>query len=100
MSNIYLNYQHAMRQAEQIREVGHNLGKMSTNELAETLQQLSGNWEGESASAYLQKGRTLQADINKTAKKLENIATAIEQAAKRILQAEKEAQELANIRTF
>ncbi len=85
---IQFDFEQAKRQARRIDEIADYLSNLSRRKLEDAFQELSKNWRGENASAYLAKGGSLQEDIDETAKNLHIIALDIRSASKRIYDAE------------
>ncbi|MBQ3101177.1 MAG: WXG100 family type VII secretion target [Clostridia bacterium] len=98
MSNISIDFERTMRQANKLDEYADTLRNMSRREYAEAMRNLSGDWVSDSASAFLGKGEHLRSDIERTARDIETIANNIRRAARRIYEAEKKAEELAKQR--
>lgn len=87
---IKMDYEKAKQQADKLDEAARELDKLQSQNFNNTLQQISVNWKGIPASAYLQQGRKLQGNIKTTASELRNIASAIRTIARRIYEAEME----------
>lgn len=86
--SIQIDFNRAVDQANQIDDVADSLGKLSDTSFAGTLQDISNNWKGDSATAYITKGNALQQKISGTSSNLHNIASTIRTAAKNIYDAE------------
>ena len=65
---IQFNFQKARQQADRLEERAGRLTKLTASEYAGAMQNISANWKGENASAYLSKGARLQGDMEETAK--------------------------------
>ena len=57
---IQFNFQKARQQADRLDELAGRLTKLTASEYAGAMQNISANWKGENASAYLSKGARLQ----------------------------------------
>ncbi|MBE5961764.1 MAG: PPE domain-containing protein [Lachnospiraceae bacterium] len=88
MSSIEFDFELANKQAEQLDALAAELGKLSTKSFDSTLQSLSSNWKGDSATAYLNKGAALQTRMNTTVKNMGTVAGSIRTIAKIIYEAE------------
>lgn len=97
-ASIAMDYTKAKRQADQIDTIANNLTRLSNNDFASSMQNISANWKGENASGYLRKGAILQGDISQTAKNLHAIASDLRSAALRIYKAEMQALAIAQER--
>ena len=95
MTQINLDYAKAMRQAEQLEAVAHDLDSLANNDFQGCLHNVSANWKGESAQAYVRKGNKLKGDINTSANQLRQIASTIRRIAKRTRQADINARNIA-----
>lgn len=98
MNNIEFDFQKAIKQAEQLEDISSELKKLSNNKFENTLSRLSSNWKGDSANAYLKKGKKLQTNIGNTAKDLNTVANNIRNIAKTIYNAEMAAKRVAEER--
>jgi len=85
---IEMDFRRAMAEAKKLDEAAGSLDKLSRKRLSETLQTISVNWKGESASLYTKKGAALQGRMNTTASELHKIAEDIRTIARRIYEAE------------
>lgn len=97
-STINFNYNKALSQANKLEALASELRNLAGNDVQETLNNLSNQWSGDSASMYIRKGVALQEDIIQTAKRLSDTAAAIRTAAKRVRFAEITAKKVAEIR--
>lgn len=80
---------------QELEEIKAEIEKLANSEYAETMQQLSAAWKGESADAYMRKAGKLQDKINKTAKDIGKVADAYKEAARRAKKAEELAETIA-----
>ena len=97
---IQFNFQKARQQADRLDELAGRLTKLTASEYAGAMQNISANWKGENASAYLSKGARLQGDMEETAKSLHNVASEIRAVARRIYDAEMRALAIAEARRY
>lgn len=100
MANIEMNFRQAKLQADKLDQLASQLDHLASGQFGETMQNLSASWKGESANAYLQKGRRLESNMKKTADNLRNTARQIRTVAKKIYDAEMRAKQLAEKRTY
>lgn len=91
MALINFDYQQSMRQVQTLRSVSDEISALAHSALGPALEDLQANWTGDAATLYLKKGEDLQRDIQKTARKIAEIAEAIHRAAGQILKIEQEA---------
>lgn len=98
LSEIYFNYNKAIKQASQLETVAKNLRRAANNTMEGILNNVNSAWKSDSASQYIKKGQKVESDICITAGNLDNIAQAIRTIARRIKEAELEAWRIANAR--
>jgi len=98
--SIRFDYEKAMRQADELDNIANDLSNLSSKEFGGVLQSVSVNWKSDNSTIYLNKGRTLQEDINKTVKSFKKIADDIRVIARRLYDAEMEAIRIAETRTY
>lgn len=87
---IKMDYEKAKQQAEKLEEAAEDLNRLQEYHFCNTLQQIANNWQGDSANAYINKGKTLQENMKTTATDLFSIAKAIKEIARQIYEAEME----------
>ena len=90
---IKFNYNQAINQAAELRQISTQIQTL-TQKLEQGLADVSATWKGDSANLFLEKSGRLYGKISKTAKNAQNIAGAIDVAAKAVKAAEDAAQEL------
>ena len=95
---IKINFQQACAQARKLEEAADVLDRIADRELEDTLAEVQAVWKGESAAAYCGKAEKIKGDISATGKKIRGIAENIRRKAKRIYEAEMEAERLARER--
>lgn len=98
LSEIYFNYNHAIKQANELDQVARRLTNAASQDMEGLLNDVNSAWKSDSAPQYIKKGQKVEADMHITAGNLKNIAAAIRTIAKRILEAELEAWRIANER--
>lgn len=98
MTNIYMDYEDARRQAAQLKEIAAEIRQVSNSALQGVFEDLQTAWKGEAAEAFFQKELKLEQDIEKMANKVQEIAQAVERIAAQFLKAEQEAIALAQSR--
>ena len=100
MDYIEWNYIQAKKQAAKLEEQADMLKRLSDVQLDETLQELSWNWKGDSASAYLCKGEKIKCEIRSMVEELRKTAEVIRSSAERTFKAEMKAREMAKKRIY
>ena len=100
MSSIEFDFELAKKQADQLDTLAAELSKLSTKSFDSTLQSLSSNWKGNSATAYLNKGATLQTRMNTTVKNMGAVAGNIRTIARIIYEAEQAAKREAEEKSY
>lgn len=97
---IQMDYNNAVRQANSLEETADRLKRIANKEFQDCISDISRNWTGENASAYLRKCNALKQDIGATADKLERTARSIKKMAKNTYDAEMKALRLAMVRKY
>lgn len=100
IAKIEFDYREALKQANKLDEIANNIKHLASENIENTLSTLNGGWQGDSASAFIAKGRTLKDNTLRTASDLTNAADKIRKIAKQIHDAEVAAFEIANKRTY
>lgn len=85
---IKMDYNRAIRQANELDSIARELRNTANNELQDCVADISHNWTGENSNAYVQKCNVLKSNIVSTAKKIEKTADTIRLIAKKIYDAE------------
>ena len=98
LSEIYFNYDKAIKQAGQLEAVAKDLKKAADTTMEDILNDVNSAWKSDSTPQYIKKGQKVEGDIRITAGNLDNIARAIRTIAQRIKEAELEAWRIANAR--
>ncbi len=93
--SIEFDFAQACRQASELEEIAGEIRTLANQKMSNSMQQLSANWKGDSASAFLKKNDLLRDDIADTAETLYSIAASIRTVARRIYEAEMAAKRLA-----
>lgn len=96
-ATIQLNYQKAIRQANQLEELADDLRNIANRNVDNALDQVAANWKGDSANMFLQKGNKAKNDLLSSARQLSNTAKAIRKAAENVRRAEIEAKRIADM---
>lgn len=100
MDYIEWNYIQAKRQAARLEEQADRLNRLAFNQLEGTLGNLSYNWRGNNAGAYMRKGDRMKSEIGSLSRELRRTAAVIRSSAERTYRAEMRARELARKRTY
>ena len=98
-SEIRINYNNARAKASKIEELAAQLRAIAKQDLEGSLNMLSNEWTGDSATAFRSKGEALSKELLETAKLMENTARAIRKTAKNISDAERAAIDIIEART-
>ena len=99
MREIEFDYNKIAKNAGELEELSARAKNIAGKEISESLTAISGSWESEGASVFLTNADKLKNDIEKTAVKIEKIAYEIRNKAKRLYDAEMEAEKIAETRT-
>lgn len=94
-SEIRFNYDKAMGQAEELRDIASSIQTISEDNMEESFGKVQRNWTGENSDNYVKKGRTVQHKVTGSADAVAAAATAIETMAKNIYNAEMAAIQIA-----
>jgi uncharacterized protein YukE len=100
VTKIQLDYNNAIRQADSLSQIAKELRNTANKDFQDCISEISHNWTGSNATAYVSKCNTLKANIVKTADKLDTTATTIRKIAKNTYDAEMAAVSLATIRKY
>ena len=85
--SISITFGNALAQAQKLESSAEQM-RNASQKLESIEASLRSEWEGESASLYLQKCEMLKQKLNRTAKELQQIASVIRKAAKAYRDAE------------
>ncbi|MCD7744503.1 MAG: hypothetical protein LUI13_04315 [Lachnospiraceae bacterium] len=99
-SEISLDYDRAVGQADSLNESAKALRNMANGRLQECISGISASWTGSNSAAYVKKCGRLQSDILSTAAQLERTAAAIRSIARNTYNAEMRALRLAQQRNY
>lgn len=97
---IRFNYDKAMSQAEELKEIAKDLKKVGEDSMEDCLVKVEKNWVGDNATDYVKKAKTVQTKITTSAGNVSSAAAALETMAKNIYNAEMAALEAARARTY
>lgn len=97
---IKFNYNHAMKQAEELKTIGKELSKLEDSKLAPCMDSVQKSWSGTNSESYVKKGKKVVTKIAATSGNISGAAGAIETIAKRIYDAEMTALEIARKRKY
>ena len=99
-NQIFINYNDAIRKADELEEIADNLSRIANQNMEEALRTVSNSWGGENSQIYVSKGNTLKNKIETNANQLRKTARAIRTIAANTKRAELRAWEIANDRTY
>lgn len=94
-SEIRFNYDKAMGQAEELRNIASSIKTISEDNMEESFGKVQKNWTGENSESYVKKGRTVQNKVTGSANSVAAAATALETMARNIYNAEMAAIQIA-----
>ena len=97
---IEINYQEALRRADDLEEIGRDLMRALEKEYEQSMQTLSTNWKGVNAETYLRKGTDLAEQMRCTARSVIETADEIRRTARRIYNAEMAALRIIEARIY
>lgn len=97
---INMNYRRGIEQANKLNELAIQLKKESDRQLEETINDISLNWQGENAQAYLVKCRKMQENLRKNAKQLKEASETVRKIVQNIYETEMRNYRIAQKRTY
>lgn len=97
---IHMNYSRAIQQANLLERTANEMRCSAEEQLQDCMSEISYNWTGENADAYLAKCNQLKESILNTSHKLETTAETIRKIARNTYSAEMRALELAKTRKY
>ena len=95
--SIYLDYQKAMKQADQLEGAAKIIRNERKNVQA-SQKSISAAWQGDNATKFIKKVNVVEEDLDSIAKNVQNAANVIRQIAKETYEAEQKALDLAKAR--
>lgn len=96
-ASIQFNYEQAIGQAKKLEQLADELKTLANTNLDNTLSELSSNWSGESASAFLSKAEKAKSDILSNVKQLYDAASVVRESAENLRKAELIAKRMAEM---
>lgn len=96
--SIRMDFKRTMDQASKLEELGKKVEQLAKKDLANSRSNLSGNWKGENATAYLKKVQVVEGNLSSVGARLKNTAGVLRDIAKRTYDAEMRALERARRR--
>lgn len=100
LNTIEMDYHKAIKQAEQLESLAGKMETQANERYPEMLKNLSDAWKGDNADEYILKAGALPEKMKRSAKDLKSIASTIRTIAKNTYDAEMEAYNIANERTY
>lgn len=97
---IQMDYNRAIAQANSLEQVAEQLKNSAEQDFQDCITEISYNWTGENARAYIEKCNTLKQSIETTARSLKKTAATIQKIAKNTYSAEMKALRLAQERKY
>lgn len=98
MANIQIDFQRARRLARQLEEEADQLRSLANRTIQGVIDSLSGQWEGESAAAFLRKCLQVKEKMLDEAKRLDQTAALIRSRIELMYRAEQAAKNIATTR--
>ncbi len=99
VTKIELDYAKAMTQVRQLEGLSDELERTGER-LRDSMNRLSSGWQGSGANAYRAKGEKLADQITNNAGQLQATAEAIRTISRKIIEAEMENKQIAEIRKY
>ncbi|MBQ4066291.1 MAG: WXG100 family type VII secretion target [Clostridia bacterium] len=99
MDRITIDFENTLRKANELEEQAQRLRRMTAGEYESTMQSLSNDWQSDNSGAFFAKGDRLRREIEQTATDIERVANNLRAVARRIYEAERQAEALAQQRT-
>lgn len=100
LHTIEVNFTRALQQAQKLEEVASKIETLTEEQCQACFNELSSNWKGDNADAFLKKGKRWNSELKKSAKNLKDTGAAIREIAQRTYEAEKRVYELAQTRIY
>lgn len=97
---IRMDYNNAVKLADSLMELASELRKNANSDLQDCISQISGNWTGTSATAYIGKCNTLKDKVLQSADKLQRTAEVIKKIAKNTYDTEMRALTIMQLREY
>ena len=99
-SEIYFQYNSAVKQAEKLDEIAGKLQKIAADRMEGTQKRKKNVWQSDNSPQYYQKAGQVQEDLSSTASQIQKIADGIRTIAESVKNAELRALEIARNRTY
>lgn len=97
---LYCDFVQAIFKSSKIEKKAREIIRIADNGIASEIENIDSNWHGEASDVFIQKGRTIQSDLNDVANSLIKTAELIRKVAKRVYDTEMKALEIAESRTY
>lgn len=97
---IRMDYHNAIRQADLLEQVANELENTANKDLQDCVSEISYNWTGSNADAYIGKCNSLRENILKTSETLEKTSETIRKISRNTYDAEMRALDLAQVRKY
>lgn len=92
---IEMDFERALAQAQELEEISDELSKIASAHVAEALEMLAKNWQGDNSKSFLRKSGGITTDMIETADDLLKIARNIRTTAGIVYKAESMARQIA-----
>lgn len=100
LNEIRMNFRVANAMADRLQELAGKMSSLANERYYGTLRNISNNWKGENAEAYLRKGEKVKDRMSRTAADLRNAAETVRTIAKNTYDAEMKAWQIAQMRSY
>lgn len=100
INEIRMNFRMANAMADRLDALAGKMSSLAEERYYGTLRQISSNWKGENAEAYLRKGEKVKGKMSRTAADLCAAAETVRTIAKNTYDAEMRAYQIAQTRSY
>lgn len=100
INEIKMNFRAASVMAERLDTLAKKMSNLAENRYYGTLRNISNNWKGENAEAYVRKGEKVKSKMSRTAADLRSAAATVRTIAKNTYDAEMRAYQIAQTRNY
>lgn len=95
---IRMNFRNTIKQADKLESLSGKMERIAENDLVNTRSNLSYNWKGDNATAYMRKVQIVEGDLSSIAKNLSKTSDVLREIAQKTYEAEMRALERARRR--
>lgn len=98
--SIRMDFKNTIKKADKLESLSGKMERIAENDLVNTRSNLSYNWKGDNAAAYMKKVQTVEGDISSIAKNLSKTSDVLREIAQKTYEAEMRALERARRRNY